>query len=190
MSVADQLKSLVVSMSELNVDPRNTRIHSRKNIDAVKVSFERFGQRQPIVVQSEGMVIRAGNCRFKAAEELGWTEIAALVVEETDADAIAYAIADNRTGELAEWDYKALVDLATDFKLDLLGFEMKDLEAMDDLSTFEGVEPVDVFKRTDEKDAASKSEPDVVIKLVFPPGHEEIAAEVVEFAKSKGATVA
>ncbi len=62
-------------------------------------------------MQLQGMVVRAGNATLDAAKQLGWTHLAAVVVDEGDVTATAYAIADNRTAELARWDESALAEL-------------------------------------------------------------------------------
>lgn len=72
-----------------------------KNIETIKASLARFGQRTPLVVQRQGMIVRKGNGTLEAARALGWGIIAALVVDEGDVPATAYALADNRSGELA-----------------------------------------------------------------------------------------
>lgn len=111
--IAPQLEALKVSVGSLELDEKNARTHDETNLDAIKASLARFGQRIPIVVQRKGprLVVRAGNGRLKAARELGWTEIAAVVVDEADVDAIAFALADNRTAELAGWDDDVLREL-------------------------------------------------------------------------------
>jgi hypothetical protein len=53
------------------------------------------------VVQRQGMIVRAGNGRVLAARELGWTHLACVVVDESEVEATAFAIADNRSAELA-----------------------------------------------------------------------------------------
>jgi site-specific DNA-methyltransferase (adenine-specific) len=109
--IAQPLRHLAVPVSSLNLDPANARKHDEKNLAAIKGSLARWGQRFPIVVQRQGSVVRAGNGRVLAARELGWTHVAALVVDETDVEAVAFALADNRTSELAEWDDEALARL-------------------------------------------------------------------------------
>jgi len=118
-----------ISITELSLDPRNARKHSQRNLDAIAASLEKFGQRKPIVVHRG--VILAGNGTLEAAKSLGWTEIdVAEVPDDWDNEtAKAYALADNRTAELAEWDEselaKQLLELV-DAKWDIaeLGFEM------------------------------------------------------------------
>jgi hypothetical protein len=90
-------------VAELAADPANARKHSDRNLDAIKASLTRFGQQKPIVIDSSG-VVRAGNGTLAAAKALGWAEIDCVVSDLAGAEATAYAIADNRTAELAEWD--------------------------------------------------------------------------------------
>ena len=82
--IAEPLRKLAIPISDLNLDPGNIRKHDKKNVAAVTNSLKNFGQRMPIVVQREGMVIRAGNCRTEAAKTLGWTHIAAVIVDDDE----------------------------------------------------------------------------------------------------------
>jgi site-specific DNA-methyltransferase (adenine-specific) len=125
------LESLLVPISELNLDPDNVRLHPEKNLEAIKSSLSELGQHVPLVVQRDGMRVRVGNGRLEAAIALGWTHIAAVVVDEDDVSATARAIADNRAGELAEWDTPALAaalaslgDSGADYDV---GFSSEDL---------------------------------------------------------------
>jgi hypothetical protein len=92
-----------IKVSELSLDPSNVRKHSRKNIDAIIGSLRKFGQQKPIVVDAKGIVL-AGNGTLTAAKELGWTEIEITRTALQGVEATAFAIADNRTAELAEWE--------------------------------------------------------------------------------------
>lgn len=116
--IAEPLRHLAIPIDNLTPDPRNVRLHPTKNMEAIKASLARFGQRTPIIVQKQGMVVRAGNGRLEAARALGWTHIAAMVVDEADSDAIAYGIADNRTAELAQWDKDGLAKILEELKID------------------------------------------------------------------------
>ncbi len=121
-------------ISALIEDPSNARKHSKKNLDAIKGSLAKFGQQKPIVVSSDNIVI-AGNGTLAAAKTLGWDQIGIIRSKLTGIEAIAYAIADNRTGELAEWDNdvlsKTLEGLKIeDFDLGSIGFDDKDLERL------------------------------------------------------------
>ena len=118
-----------VSIAELSLDPTNARKHSDKNLSAIAASLNKFGQRKPIVVH-RGVVL-AGNGTLEAAKSLGWSEIevAEVPADWDDDTAKAYALADNRTAELAEWDEselaKQLLELQdADWDITELGFEI------------------------------------------------------------------
>ena len=117
-------------VANLLPDPQNARKHDQRNLDAIKTSLDKFGQRKPIVITPEGVVL-AGNGTLEAAKALGWSEITvALTPADWDyATAKAYALADNRSAELAEWDQSILasqlIELQTeDWDLAGLGFDV------------------------------------------------------------------
>ena len=101
------MKTERVPIDSVKLDPANVRRHGEKNLSAIKSSLSRFGQQKPIVVDADG-IVRAGNGTWTAAKALGWKEITVVRTELKGSEATAYAIADNRTGELAEWDEDAL----------------------------------------------------------------------------------
>lgn len=113
--VAD-LHPLATPMSKLRPDPKNARLHGEVNLAAVKRSLVRFKQRKPVIVRRSTCTITAGNATFTAALELGWKHIAAVWVDDDDASATGYAIADNRTAELAEWDAATLARLTAELR--------------------------------------------------------------------------
>jgi len=103
----------LIAVSDLVFDPNNPNHHPEKNIEAIKSSLDQFGQDQFVVVQREGMIIRKGNGRVQAAIELGWTHVAAVVIDETDIAAMARGLADNRTSELSEWNEDILKNVVS-----------------------------------------------------------------------------
>lgn len=129
--IVDPLQHLAVPIDTLHPDASNARKHNEKNMDAIKESLHRFGQRIPIVVQKSNMVVRAGNGRLAAAKALGWSHIAAVIVDDSSVDAVSFAIADNRTAELAEWNKEtlaSLLDTMDDKDLKSTGFSETDLK--------------------------------------------------------------
>jgi ParB-like chromosome segregation protein Spo0J len=97
------LKTVSVKIADLSQDPANARKHDEKNIDSIIASLRRFGQQKPIVIDAS-KVVRAGSGTLEAAKRIGWETIECVETNLKGSDAIAYAIADNRTAELAEWD--------------------------------------------------------------------------------------
>lgn len=131
-TIADDLVSLAVDIDTVRQLPGNPR---RGDVDAVAASLTRFGQRKPIVVSEDGVIV-AGNHTWEAAKRLGWPQIAVVRVADDDATAKAFALADNRTAELGGYDEEALLDLIRavgDFDPDLLGDTGWDDESVQDL---------------------------------------------------------
>ena len=119
-----------IKITQLTPDPRNARKHGKANLDAIKNSLKEFGQRRPLVVAAGNdgqLVVIAGNGTLDAAKALGWTEITITKVpDDWDYDrARAYALADNRTAELAEWDDYILSEQL--LELDAAGWSIADL---------------------------------------------------------------
>ena len=124
-----------IAVDKLLQDPANVRQHSAKNIETIKASLARFGQQKPIVVDGKGVVV-AGNGTLAAARELGWQEVHVVRSALQGADRTAYAIADNRTAELAEWDDAALAEQLSALAIDdeeilaAAGFDEAELEKL------------------------------------------------------------
>jgi ParB family chromosome partitioning protein len=118
-----------VSLEGISSDPANARRHDQRNIEAIKSSLRRFGQQKPIVVDSRGTV-RAGNGTLAAARALGWTHIQIVRSDLPAMELTAYAIADNRTAELAEWDTEILAQLVGGGALGEVGFEPDELKML------------------------------------------------------------
>lgn len=135
MRIIDSLKGLAVPIDSLKPDPRNARLHPERNLEALRNSLRYYGQRKPIVVRKDDSRIIAGNGLWQAAKDLGWTEIAAVFVDDDDAAATGYALMDNQSAILAEWDFDRLGELVTelqdmDFDLDLTGFSADQLHIL------------------------------------------------------------
>lgn len=116
-----QIETLAIT--ELTLDPQNARQHDSKNLKAIEGSLTQFGQRKPIVI-TEANVIVAGNGTVTAAKNLGWETIEAVrVPADWSADQVkAFALADNRTAELATWAPEVLA--AQLLELEEAGFEI------------------------------------------------------------------
>jgi len=111
----------------------------RNNDDAVEAtanSIREFGWQQPIVVDKDGVII-VGHTRLKAAKKLKMEQVPVTVAENlTDEQVKAYRLADNKTGELAEWD----VDMLGDELNDILNIDMEDFGF---INSIEDIEPID-----------------------------------------------
>ena len=112
-------------------NPRN----NQGAIAKVAGSIKEFGWQQPIVVDSE-MVVIAGHTRLAAAQSLGMDKVPIVIAENlTPAQVKAYRLADNRVSQEAEWDHDLLTlelqDLVNEeYDLDLTGFSDEELSAL------------------------------------------------------------
>ena len=135
-----------LKISSLTLDPNNARTHDNTNLEAIAGSLTQFGQRKPIVISQDNTVV-AGNGTLTAAKSLGWEEIEAVrVPADWDADRIkAFALADNRTAELASWDDEVLNQQLAEleeagFTVSEFGFEVPEIPILD-IETIEDEAP-------------------------------------------------
>jgi DNA modification methylase len=130
-------------IAELELDPRNPRFHSPRQIRQIARSIKTFGMIVPILINRADRVV-AGHGRVMACQQLGWTEVPTIPLEHlTEAQARAYMIADNRLAENSEWDerllaeqLKELSELNLDFALDVTGFEIGEIDLRIEQLTF------------------------------------------------------
>ena len=121
----------------------------RKNDDAVdKVieSIKEFGFRNPLILDSSGVVI-AGHTRLKAAIKLGMSEVPCIMADDLTPEKVkAYRIADNKSAEYSKWDFEALAAELDDlqkagYDLSLTAFAQDELD--DILDSLEPEKPVE-----------------------------------------------
>lgn len=136
-----ELEIKVIPIDDLTLDANNAREHNQKNLDAIANSLQMFGQRKPVVITKD-LVVVAGNGTLEAARQIGWKGLSCVTVpDDWDTDTIkAYALADNRTAELASWNSEILLgqlrELSTnDWSVIDLGFKGFDLKTRDEIDT-------------------------------------------------------
>ena len=124
---------VVEQMSVADIKPyeKNPR-HNAAAIQATAKSIREFGWRQPIVVDESSEIV-VGHTRYIAALTMGMREVPVHVAKGLTADQVkAYRIMDNRSGELADWDFGMLADEfqeldQANFDTDLTGFDWADI---------------------------------------------------------------
>ena len=122
-------------IAELQLNPKNPRAHSPRQIRQIARSIETFGFIVPVLVDAVGSVI-AGHGRVLAARLLDWTEVPTISVDHlSEAQARAFMIADNRLTENSTWNdrllgeqLKVLAEQELDFSLEVTGFEMGEID--------------------------------------------------------------
>lgn len=123
------MQEIINNIKTSSVKPyeRNARKND-KAVDEVIKSIKRVGYRTPIIVD-ENNVILCGHTRYKAIVKMGWSEIPFVVryIDLTEEQKHEYRIRDNKTGEIAEWDFEILEADFTPEQLYDFGFDISDL---------------------------------------------------------------
>ena len=98
------IEKKVTELKEYENNPRN----NDEAVEAVAESISQFGFKVPIIIDREGVII-AGHTRRKAAEFLGLQSVPCIIADDLTPEQIkAFRLADNKTAELADWDFEAL----------------------------------------------------------------------------------
>lgn len=98
-----------MKIDEVKPYPNNPR-NNDDGVEAVANSIKEFGWQQPIVVDKDNVII-VGHTRYKAAKKLGMKEVPVVVANNLTPEQVkAYRLADNKTGELTDWDMSLLDD--------------------------------------------------------------------------------
>ena len=134
-AVKNALSVDYVPIVQLKPDPKNARVHSKKQIRQIAKSIESFGFNVPILIDSNFEVI-AGHGRVLAAKHLGLTEVPTIRLDHlTEAQRRAFMIADNRLTEITVWDdrllaeqLKELASVDLDFDIEATGFDLGEID--------------------------------------------------------------
>lgn len=157
------MKVEIKSIDEVTPYENNPR-NNDQAVDAVANSIKEFGWQQPIVVD-KNMIIIVGHTRYKAAKKLGLTKIPVVVATNlSDEQAKAYRLADNKSGELADWNEDLLTDeLGGIDDIDMSDFGFDNLE-----------EPESEDVQDDDFDEEPPEEPKSKLGQVFQLGRHRL----------------
>lgn len=115
-----------VPIDALHPDPSNARQHTDRQVAQIARSIEAFGFNVPILVNRENKVL-AGHGRLLACRKIGWQEVPVIRLEHlTEAQARAFAIADNRLTDNSSWDDQLLAQTLSDLSMMNLDFSLED----------------------------------------------------------------
>lgn len=173
MAPTKRLELLYLSLDEIKPYDKNPRDNSAA-IDAVARSIEEYGFRVPLVIDSECVIV-TGHTRYEAAKKLKLEDIPCFVANDLTPEQIAaFRLVDNKTAELATWDFDLLAgEIATlaEVGIDLTGFGWSS-EEIDCLREVVQAEAMDSENITE---LASKIEADgingVIVSKRFASGH-------------------
>lgn len=132
-----QLQIRYISPDELRPHPRNARNHSDRQIDKISASIRSFGFNSPVIVDDDGQIL-AGHGRVLAAVKLGLKEVPSVALRHlSETQRRAFMLADNRLGELSDWDEVMLAEeleilsvVDEPFEITDTGFEMPRIDVL------------------------------------------------------------
>lgn len=173
--IPDTLDTLRVPIDGLVPYGNNPR---KGNVQVIVDSLSRHGQYRPIVVRSKTFEVLAGNHTLAAAQELGWTEVAATFVDCTDDEAARIVLVDNRAADLGSYDDEVLAEvLASLPDLEGTGFDADDLLFLQALGEPHGDENLEqALKDADESAwpwVKVQLDPDVHGQFLEVPGEDD-----------------
>lgn len=110
-----------VKIKEIKPYDRNAKKHDDTQINNVAESIRQFGFVQPIVIDSNGVIV-IGHCRFEAAKRLKYDEVPCIMVDDLTPEQVdALRIVDNKTNE-SPWDIDLLTEELQDLDLSMFDF--------------------------------------------------------------------
>ena len=132
-------------IASLKLNPTNARTHSKKQIKKLVRLIETFGWTVPIITDEDGNVL-CGHARLAAALLMGLAEVPTIQLSHmTEAQKLAYIMADNRIAEEAGWskamlrsNLEGLIDLG--YEVELSGFDTLEIDTLLSLDDDEKVD--------------------------------------------------
>lgn len=133
-------------VGELKAYEKNPRKNDNA-VEAVANSIREFGFKVPIVIDSNDVIV-CGHTRLKAAIQLGMENVPCIIANDlTDEQIKAFRLADNKTAELATWDFSKLFDEIQGINLDMTDFGFPNTDQM-----LEGIFEEEEFEEEKEED--------------------------------------
>lgn len=142
----------ITELTEYENNPRN----NDEAVEAVANSISEFGFKVPIIITKDNTIV-AGHTRLKAARLLGLSEVPCIVADDLDEEQIkAFRLADNKTAEIATWDFEKLEEEMLSIDLDMLQFGFDDFYG--DIPTDAVDDDFDVFDELPEESESKRGD--------------------------------
>ena len=141
--------NIVMKKTSELIEYENNPRNNEAAIDAVANSIKEFGFKVPIVITKENVII-AGHTRLKASLKLGLATVPCIVADDlTEGQIKAFRLADNKTAELASWDFTKLESELESIEMDMSVFGFEELESkVPDNATDDDFDPTEEFTET------------------------------------------
>lgn len=158
-SLPNRLVIEYLATTSLTPNPKNARKHTAKQITKLAAAIEEFGFNGPIAIDETGLIL-CGHARHAAALSLEREEVPCVrLTHLTPAQRTAFAIADNKLGDLSTFDPDALKAqleeiIALDFNVELTGFDTAEIDVLFEPAPASAADPEDTFELPEEDQVA------------------------------------
>ena len=128
----EEINIKYLQISKLKEYENNPR-HNENAVEAVAESIKQFGFKVPIIIDKDNIIV-AGHTRKKAAMKLGLKTVPCIVADDLTPEQLkAFRLADNKTAELAKWDFNALEKEIAELDIDMqqFGFDIEEINPDD-----------------------------------------------------------
>ena len=188
ISDIDGYRQTIEDPSSLVLDPNNAKVHNERDLEIIGHSLNAFGFRKnAIAVQEETRIVYAGNgmVQWLVANEINVCPVLWIPESMTESEAKAYALADNQTATLADYDWTEILgrleDISDDFSPEQLGFDTEMVSAVfDEMGSVD--DALENMRKThigSPSDARNKSG---LVKLLFMPSELSIVERALQAA--------
>lgn len=147
--------------------PKNARLITEKALVVVGASIKQYGFNQPIIVDTNGVII-AGHTRRRAAKQIGLETVPVMVARHLTKEQVdAYRLMDNRSAQETTWDVDVLTEVLADMAKtsdaslisEMTGFDSREVEAyIGDLATVPALDVADEPKERKQREKKPKGE--------------------------------
>lgn len=118
------MKAIDKKIDDLKPYENNPRRNDQA-VEYVANSISMFGFKVPIIIDKDNVIV-TGHTRYKAAKLLGLEEVPCIIADDLTPDQVAaFRLADNKVGEIAQWDQDMLMqelEKITDIDMEKLDF--------------------------------------------------------------------
>ncbi len=131
--IAERLLPDVVDIDSVFQDPNNARLHPERNLHVIRASLCVNGQYHALIARKSDGLLAVGNGRHQCMKELGWTKCGVHFRDMTDAEFASLALTDNRSAELASWDFEVITALDRIIQaagMQTIGWSIDELEVL------------------------------------------------------------
>ena len=188
ISEIDAYRQTVEDPKSLVLDPNNAKVHAERDLEAIGHSLNAFGFRKnAVAVQEKTRIIYAGNgiVQWLIANDIKVCPVLWIPESMTESEAKAFALADNQSAALAEYDWSAIIarlgDIKEDFTAEELGFETELVSGLfDEIGSVD--EAIESMRRTDINVPGKERNKSGLVKLLFMPSELAVVEKALRAA--------